>query len=67
MGPTQCAIATTKNAKMRHKHGHKLHVLPIPHAERESAELDSGNGRGNLTPPLLRLSHNTAALTRLTY
>ena len=31
-------------AKMRHKHGHnhKLHVLPIPHAERESAELDSG-------------------------
>lgn len=47
-------------AKMRHKHGHnhKLHVLPIPHAERESAELDSGNGRGNLTPPLTPLSQH---------
>ena len=49
---------TPVTAKMRHKHGHKLHVLPIPHAERESAELDSGNGRENLTPPLTPLSQH---------
>jgi hypothetical protein len=53
---------------------HKLHVLPIPHAERASAQLDSLETAAVIKPHPLRypyasLRHNTTvtALTRLTY